>query len=176
MTTTINFLQRDERDKKRADSIREIVVPITTALTVVYLIIFSGLLGWWWWWNSRQERVSAEYASLKGQVDSKQSAEVLARRMVDRITVVNEYINARVDIFEKSEFLNNRAFTVTEYGMAREGYFFVEVAASESATVADLGEELARDYEDVMVKKMTWDPVERSWTALYWYRGDKKNG
>jgi len=171
--STINFLQRDERDQKRAESLRLIVLPITTAVMVTYLVLVSALLGWWWWWSSKQERISAEYTTLKGQVDGKQQAEVLAKRMIDRVKVVNKYMNSRKDIYSQTEFLVDQPFEVINFGLAKEDYFFVDISATESATVKALEGELKNRYENVTVKSMSWNVGSGKWETTYWYKGNK---
>ncbi len=173
---SINFLQRDDRDKKRANAIRAIVLPITTAVMVVYMILVSALLGWWWWWSNKQERVSAEYVALKGQVDSKQQSEILVRRMTDRVKVVNTYLNSRKDIYAQTGFLVDQPYTVKRLGLDKSGYYFSEIAASESAMVTDVEDVLKREFEDVTLKRMGWDKNSNLWRAEYWFRGGKTNG
>lgn len=169
----INFLHKDEAEKKKAEAVRAMVLPITTAVMVIYLVTVSALLGWRWWWSSKQVRVSTEYATLKGQVDSKQQAEVLAKRMIDRVKIINTYLNSRKDIYGETEFLADQPYTVKQFGLAKEGYFFVEVTASESGIVTALEGDLKRLYSDVMVKSMGWNKKDNSWSVNYWYRNKK---
>jgi len=155
----INFLHKDEDEAKRAKKIKQTVMPITTAVLVVYFVLVSALGGWWWWWSSKQTKVSAEYANLLGQVNGQQEAEVLSRRLSDRIKVVNDYLNGRIDIFGQTDFLESDKFSVKEYDLLG-GYFTVLAQATDSAEIENLSILLKNRYRDVVTKNMNWMSVD----------------
>lgn len=167
----INFLQKDDRSRKQAEKLRQIVVPITTAVLVVYFLAISGLLAWWWWWSSKQTKSSAEYNLTASLVNAKKPEEVLYRRLEDRVLVINKYLNNREDLYEQTDFWANYPVAVVGYSVELEGNYSVTIESEDIKSVSEPETELKQRFENVSVKSLTWDGNKNLWTAVYFYGG-----
>jgi hypothetical protein len=169
----INFVSRDEKKAASLIRLKRVVIAWTSLVLGVYIVAIAGLVGWNTLWSSKERKASTEEETLRAQIRQYSDNEVLAVRLIDRASEINNYITTRKDITNISSLLLKEGYEIFKWEYALDGIQRVTVIASDSAALKAYENHVGNFYEQVQVEKIFYDR-ELGWVGALLLKNKKK--
>lgn len=159
----INFVSKDAGMKTSILRVRKLVISITTAGLVIYIVGVAGVFGWWWWVSNSQERTTQEVEEYTRQITAFSEADVVARRLSSRAKAVTDFLGARGEASSAAQILVGREeVSVIGWDYVLGGIQRVEVTGASPAKINEFTDYLEENYGQVQIEEIVWHP-DRGW-------------
>lgn len=156
----INFAVKAAPAETEEDKIRKLVVPISTAVLVIYLVVVAGLMGWKWYWSDKEEADQSSLQEIATQVEQKSKTEILMRKLAARSQSTADYINSRASVYEAAQNLVDDKIRVKSWNYTAMNTQVAELGAEDTSILKDFVDLLTKKYQNVQINQANWSPTD----------------
>jgi len=111
----INLLPTSAVANANLSSLKHKITILSTVVLVGYVLLLAGLAGRSWYLTNQTTTVSTQIANLTSQVGQLAEVEAVLRQQDDRIKLINQVLNDRVDLAQIASELGTGSVTEWKY-------------------------------------------------------------
>lgn len=170
----INFVVKEEKKNTELDRIRRLVMGVTTAILVMYIVAAAGMIGWKWYWEGKATADQKDLNGLTEQIVAKSTTEVLIRKLAARSKTTKNFLDSRLDVYQSAVNLsNNPLVTINKWNYESLTKQSADLAASSTAVLADISKQLSEKYTTAQINQTGWSK-EFGWVTVVRLGGSGK--
>jgi hypothetical protein len=128
--STLNLLPKKPAENAKIVKLRRIVYSFSTLALVINLVTVSAIGGWWFYLTGKSRVTAVQIQQLTSQVTALSQAEILARQIDSRSTIIKEVLTSRDNTPQMAGIIHDSAVD-----LAIEGWRYSPELGSNSITV-----------------------------------------